>query len=148
MTDGIYTRGSAGYSVVATDAPSRHRGRVAVFHQPAPNFAVEAVQKFGPNVIDFQLVTGARRWYIVGFYLAPNDTLAIESVVQAPKERPKGAELLVAGNTNVNLAEPEGDRRGGDILAELVTEGLEDMSEHFLPRQHPWCRDGRAWSML
>ena len=44
VTDGIYTRGSAGYSVVATDAPSQHRGVVAVFHQPAPHFAVEAIQ--------------------------------------------------------------------------------------------------------
>ena len=60
LTDGIYTHRSAGYSVVATDAPSRHRGGVAVLHQPAPHFAVEAVQQFGPNVIGFQLVTGAR----------------------------------------------------------------------------------------
>ena len=51
VIDGIYTRGSAGYSVVATDAPSQHHGGVAVFHWPAPNFAVEAVQQFGPNVI-------------------------------------------------------------------------------------------------
>ena len=28
LTDGIYTRGSAGYSVIATDAPSRHRGGI------------------------------------------------------------------------------------------------------------------------
>ena len=32
LTDGIYTRGSASYSVVATDAPSRHRGGVTIFH--------------------------------------------------------------------------------------------------------------------
>ena len=31
-TDGIYTRKSAGYRVVATDAPSRHRGGVALFY--------------------------------------------------------------------------------------------------------------------
>ena len=43
VTDGIYTRGSAGYSVVATDAPSRHHGGVAVFHRTALHFAVEAV---------------------------------------------------------------------------------------------------------
>ena len=29
LTDGVYTRGSAGYKVIATDAPSRHRGGVA-----------------------------------------------------------------------------------------------------------------------
>ena len=30
LTDGIYTRGSASYSVIVTDAPSRHRGGVKV----------------------------------------------------------------------------------------------------------------------
>ena len=43
-TEGIYTRQSAGYSVVATDAPSRHRGAVALFYRPSPLFAVEAVR--------------------------------------------------------------------------------------------------------
>ena len=33
-TDGIYTRESAGYRVVATDAPSRHRGGVELFYRP------------------------------------------------------------------------------------------------------------------
>ena len=60
LTDEIYTRGSAGYSVVATDAPIQHHGDVAIFYRSAPNFAVEAVQKFGPNVIEFKLATGAR----------------------------------------------------------------------------------------
>ena len=47
----------------------------------------------------------------MGCYLAPDDTLTIESVVAALKERPVGAKLLVAGDFNANLAEPEGDRR-------------------------------------
>ena len=66
LTDGIYTHGSAGYSVIATDAPSRHRGGVTLFYRSEPHFVVEAVEKFGPNVLGFQLATGARRWYIVG----------------------------------------------------------------------------------
>ena len=44
VTNVIYTRGSSGYSVVATDAPIQHRGGVAVFHRPTPHFALEAVQ--------------------------------------------------------------------------------------------------------
>ena len=71
----IYTRGSAGYNVVATDAPSRHCGGVSFFRRPAPHFAVEAVQQFSPNVIGFQMVTGALQWYIVGCYLAPRQHL-------------------------------------------------------------------------
>ena len=42
-TDDIYTRESAGYSVIATDAPIRHRGGVAVIYRPSPHFVVEAV---------------------------------------------------------------------------------------------------------
>ena len=135
VTDGIFTRGSAGYSVLATDVPSRHRGGVAVFHRTAPHFAVEDVQQFGPTVVGFQLATRAWRWYIVGCYLAPNDTSAIESVVAALKEHPMGAELLVAGDFNANFEEPEGDQRGEDITAAMSTERLEDMSAHFLPRR-------------
>ena len=78
-----------------------------MFHRPAPHFAVEAVQKFGPNVAGFQLATDARQWYIVGCYLSPDDTLAIESVVAALKERPMGAKLLVVGYFNANLADAE-----------------------------------------
>ena len=77
VTDGIYTRRSAGYSVIATDAPSRHCGGVAVFHQPAPHFVVGAVQQFVPNVAGFQLAMGERWWYTVVCYLAPDDTSTI-----------------------------------------------------------------------
>ena len=64
---------------------------------------MEAVQKFGPNVIRFQLATGERQWYIVGCYLAPNDTLTIEIFIAGLKERPWGAKLLVTGDFNVLL---------------------------------------------
>ena len=48
LTGGVYTCGSAGYSIVAMETPSRHRGGVAVFYQPTPGYTVEAIQKFGP----------------------------------------------------------------------------------------------------
>ena len=70
------------------DALSRHRGRVAVLYRPAPYFAVDAVQHFGPNVVGFHIATGERCWYIVGCYLAPDNTLAVQIVIAALKERP------------------------------------------------------------
>ena len=145
---GVYTRGSDGYSVVATDVPIRHRGMVAIFYRPSLCFAVEAVQQFGPNVVGFQLATGERRWYIVRYYLAPDDTSMIKSVVTALKERLRGAELLVAGDFNVKLLDPEVDQRGKEIVAVLATEMLEDIPDHFLLRQRSWFRDGRTWSMV
>ena len=94
---------------------------------------MEAVRKYGLNVIVFQLATGARRWYIVGCYLAPDNTSTIERVVEALKECPKGAELLVAGELNINLEALEGNPREKDIAATFATEGLEDMAPHLLP---------------
>ena len=84
----------------------------------------------------------------MGCKLNPDDTLKIENVVAALKECPRGAALLVAGDFNVNLAEPEGDRREEDITADMATEGLEDMLAHFLPCRRSWCRDGWTWSMI
>ena len=44
----------------------------------------------------------------MGCYLALNDNLTIERVVKALRERPKRAELMVAGDLNINLVAPEG----------------------------------------
>ena len=148
LTNGVYTRGSAGYSVIATDAPSQHRGGVTIFYRSDPQFVVEVVEKFGPNVIGFQLATRAGQWYIVGVYLAPEDTTTMERVSKAILSKPRGAELLVAGEFNVDLASPEGDRRAEDIATLVATEGLEDMARHFLPRENMWCQDCRTWGMV
>ena len=61
-TDGVYTRASAGYRVVATDAPSRHPGGIALFYKEGADFTVEEVRPYGPNIISFKMVTGRRRW--------------------------------------------------------------------------------------
>ena len=50
--------------------------------------------------------------------------MTIYSVVAATKERHRGAELLVAGDLNVNLTEPEGYQREVEIAAVLTMAGL------------------------
>ena len=76
-TDGVYIRASAGYRVVATDAPSRHRGGIALFYKEGADFAVEEVMPYGKNVTSFEVVTGRRRWYIIVCYIAPDDAQTI-----------------------------------------------------------------------
>ena len=61
ITNSVYTCGSDGYSVVATDAPIRHHGRVAVVYWPLPRFALGDVQKFRLNVVGFQMSMGDRQ---------------------------------------------------------------------------------------
>ena len=64
---------------------------------------MEAVEKCGPNVMVWQVVTGDTRWYIVGAYIAPADKGTMEMVVKAIRRRPPGAELLVAGETRTSI---------------------------------------------
>ena len=103
LTDGVYTRGSAGYNVIAADAPSRHRGGVALFYGPTPHFVVEAGERGGPNVMVFQVATRDRRWHIVGAYVAPEDEVNMETVIAAIGRNTPGAELMVAGDFNVDI---------------------------------------------
>ena len=134
LTDGVYTHGSAGYNVIATDAPSRHRGGVALFYRSTPHFVVEALERCGPNVMGFQLATGEQQWYIVGAYVAPKDEVTMETVVAAIGRKPPGTELVVAGDFNVDIMAPEGNRRAENIVTDLATAGVEDMAQHFMPR--------------
>ena len=134
-TDGIYTRELAGYRVVATDAPSRHCGEVALFYRMSPLFEVEAVREYGPNVLSFKVATGVQRWYIIGCYLAPDDAEMIERVVAALGDKPRGTALIVAGDLNTELGDTENDRRGSKIAVAMTEARLEDMTAHFLPRK-------------
>ena len=56
-------------------------------------------------------------------------------------QRLHGAELLVAGNFNVDLAAPEENMRDEEIYVALAAAGMEYTSAHFLPQSKPWLRD-------
>ena len=87
-----------------------------MFYREGAGFAVEEVRQYGPNVLSFEVVSGWRRWYIVGCYIAPDDAQTIERVVTALGDQPKGTALVVAGDLNTDLGEMECDRRGGGDL--------------------------------
>ena len=129
-------------------ALSRHRGGVALFYWDSPNFAVKEIRQFGANVIACQLETGKRRWYIVGFYLALGDGTMILDVEVAMAERPRGADLIVAGNFNMDLENIGSWGWDKDITTEVATEGLEDIVGNLLPQWRVWCKDRRAWEMV
>ena len=130
LTNGVYTCASAGYRVVATDAPIRHRGGIAMLFREGARFAVEEVRQYGTNVLRFEVVSGRRRWYIIGCYLDLDDSQTIERVVTALGDQPKGTALVVAGDLNTNMGEVECDRRGAEISAAITEAGLEDMAAH------------------
>ena len=111
LTDSIYISRSAGYKVIATLAPSWHRGSVALFYRDSHDFAVEAICQFIVNIIACQLATRERQWYIVGCYLAPGDDITIRDVKAEMAERPRGAELILpATSTCTSIRRLVGDR--------------------------------------
>ena len=109
---------------------------------------MEEVREYGPNVISFEVVTGRRRWYIIGCYIAPDDARRIDQVVTALGDQPRGTALVVAGDFNIDLGETASDGRGTEIAAALTEAGVEDMTAHFLPRKRQWGRERRTWSMV
>ena len=132
---------------MATEATSAHRGGVAIFYHEAEHFAVKELLLHGPNIISFHLVTGRCRWYVVGCYIDPINASNIESVSAVIRDQPYGADLLVAGNLNSNLAEPEGTPQGGATADEIAAAGLLDMGMHFLQRHKTWFQNRRTWRM-
>ena len=83
ITGGVYTQESAGFFVVDLDAPSRHYGGVALFYKELLRFVVEKNLRNGPNVFIFHLETGGRRWYMIGFYLAPHEASTMDRIFAA-----------------------------------------------------------------
>ena len=121
---------------------------MALFYRPSALFTVEEVSEYGPNVISFEVAMGGRRWYIIVCYLAPNDARAIEPVVTALGDQPRGTALLVAGDFNTYLGETASNRIEMEMSAALTEAGVEDMTAHFLPRKRLWGRERWTWSMV
>ncbi len=68
LTKGVYTRWSSSYHVQATHAPSAWQGGISLFWRASDLYEVEEVELCGPNMLSFQLVSSAMRYYIVGYY--------------------------------------------------------------------------------
>ena len=58
VTNGIYTRASSGYPLLASEAPSMHSGSVVVFYQEVDHFSMEVLRLQSMNIIVFQLASG------------------------------------------------------------------------------------------
>ena len=71
----------------------------------------------------------------------------VEDVVMVISRRPRGAKLLVVGDSNADLDDPEGSMISEEIAEELVANLLDYTSSHFLPSSNPWSRDRFTWSI-
>ena len=105
---------------------------------------VEAHHRHIPKIVSFHLAMGPRRWFVVGYYLTPDNATSIKRVVGTMAKRPRKADLLVVGYLNKKLADPEGNYKNDAITLALSYAGLKYMSVRFLPLRTPWARDGQS----
>ena len=77
-----------------------------VFYRDAPNFHAEALHQHWPNMLSFQVVSGGRRWFVSGCYLAPDNAVTIKCVVGGIEKRTRREVLLMAREFNTDLAAP------------------------------------------
>ena len=148
LTNDMYPRTCCGYSVVATQAKSRFQGGVALFYRSdASQWTIEGTRTHGPNVISCSLVTGSRRWSILGVYIPPSEdngeTLTyLEEAVRSRCDHP----IILLGDLNINLPRPDDDR-SEDISTAMALLGLSDLSNSFPKPKGRWTwsqfRDGR-----
>jgi exonuclease III len=111
---GIHTTQCEGYEITATIAKSRFQGGIALCTRKSSRFHVEGTRTWGPNVISTTLVSGRKKWKVVGAYIPPGeqDTTTIE-FIQAATETTMPLILLgdlntdLRGNNNANTLKME-----------------------------------------
>jgi len=144
VANGLHICFSSGYSVIASKAISRHRRGVALVWREGNAYEVEETRFYGPNVMTFQLVTGADQYYVVRCYIPPFNRTTLDDVRTAWGHCPSGARPLLVGDLNVNLESP-GDKRGEEIAEQVGYMNLTDMSGHFCQRRQQCTRERWTW---
>jgi hypothetical protein len=125
-----YTRWSSGYNVRSNHAPSKWQGGISVFLRTSETYEIEEVELHGPNVLSFQLVSGATRWYILWCYILPNNLTALTYVKQVWLACPRGCIPILLRDLNVNLAAPC-NKHNKTIAKQVDAMALVNMSNHF-----------------
>jgi hypothetical protein len=128
ITNNCYARTMSGYKVLATKAPSKHQGGIALLWElDHEAFEVEAAIIVTPNLITFQLVMGDEQYYVMGIYIPPNNRAGGEDLWLAWKACPANCSPIIMGNLNINVECPH-DEREATIANLLDKINLVDIS--------------------
>lgn len=134
-----HTKECCGCTVVATKAKSHFQGGVALFYRTeSDKWSVEGARKHGPNVISCTLVSGHRRWTLIGACTPPSeeDGETLEFVAEAIHAR-GGHPLIFLGDINADFLNPVDDRAEA-IVDSLAMHGLEELSNYFEKPRGRW----------
>ena len=135
LTDDRYTRLALGFKILVSKAMSHNQGGIALlWKENHPGYEVESARIATPNLLTFQLVTGDERFYCMGIYTPPTDTMGVEDLWAAWEACPEGCIPLVLGDLNINFSEPRDERE--EVICNLLDDiNLVDTSRRFMPRR-------------
>ena len=135
ITDNRYPKYASGYTIIPSKAMIHKQGEVAlVWKDGHDSFEVEAARVVTPNLLTLQLVTGYKRFYVMGIYIPPNDTMGVDALWSAWGTCPVGCILLVMDNLNIDFEHPR-NAHEEDIVNLLEKINLVDLSQKFALRQ-------------
>ena len=122
ITDARYSRLASGYKILASKAASHNQGGIALLwkenHQGF--LEVESAKFLTPNLLTFQLVTGDERFYCMGVYIPPTDTMGVEDLRAAWEACPECCMPLILGDLKINFGEPR-DKRD-EVICDLIND--------------------------
>ena len=70
-------------------------------------------------------MTRRKRWFIDGCYILPGSVAETEHITKALCHCPDGLELILVGDLNVNLSQPEGRESKKYLAIIMVVEEIE-----------------------
>jgi hypothetical protein len=134
IKDNRYPKLTSGYKVILSKATTNKQGGIAlVWKEGHSSFEVEAACMVTPNLLTFQLVTGYERFYVMGIYIPPNNTMGVDALRAAWNACPDGCAPIIMGDLNTSFEHPCNKRE--EAIANLLDEiNLVDLSCKFCLR--------------
>jgi hypothetical protein len=122
ITNNKYPRCASGFKVILSKATSHSQGGIfLLWNTGNASFEVEAAKIITPNLLTFQLVTGYERFYVMGIYIPPNDTMGVDALHAALASCLANCVPLVLGNLNINFEHP------WDVWEEQIAKLLDEI---------------------
>lgn len=138
LGDQFHAATAFGYEVVTSEKTNGHQGGVALVYRKSDRFHLEGTKAFGPNVIRATLVSGRKKWRIIGAYVPPSEnygrTLDFIAAAAAISSR---LPLILLGDLNVNLKSKDAiiNERQAETAAVVASLGLQDLNQNFVQRK-------------
>jgi hypothetical protein len=119
LTEDRYTRLASGFKILSSKAMSHNQGGIALlWKENHLGYEVELARIATLNLLTFQLVTGDERFYCMGIYIPPTDTMGVEDLRAAWEACPEGCIPLVLGDLNIYFKEPPDKRE--EVICNLL----------------------------